>query len=698
MQFMKQNEVLYFTIIFVSLPTNLLVYMIETRLLTQELWELLIADGGDEVKALKAMKKQAERRGRVKRLLIKAIDKSSVGSFNGSIYYFGGKVYVPMQTKAFCKVLWDLLAFKIELPDSDLGKPYDIYTDCCNAVYAKPLCLSNSIMLFRNGVLDIEAGKFHKRFSKEFVSLYAVDYDYVPGASTFLWYTFLNQVLPDKMMQEVLQMFLGATFIDRAKVKIESIMILLGKGANGKSVVQQTVCGVLGEDYVSTMEVGRLCTRGADGDYAVAGINGKRLNYCTEMEVTDFYRKSARLKALVSGEGVTARMLYGSPFKAGNVPLLMANANELPIFNKKDGALIRRVYIIPFDVTVPPERQNKTLGDELRAEYPGILNWILEGRQKFIDGGYKLPPDVNLGRYIHDEQLEFNSVLKYMENVNGWLPCVENVSLAPLNWKSLTTLYNGYARWCKQNGIQGVSRVIFSHCLENEGGYVKKRFAEGYKFAVYGNITINTLRNDRYKAMRDEAPKTAVMWKDGVAYVSSMLALSEYSGVGVTTIRRLNREGKFKGHTKAYREKVLYEVEACTKILREEGVLATDEEKEIHSRLLKSLKYMRYVFNQRMEYTGLPYRMYGLDEEQIEDDIIKVPDDTTIDEIRVMARKAGYDTKKLDRYKTTPGAFGRGGKGFFEDRSEIPTTIEKRKYYQQRKKNMVKLENEDITV
>lgn len=60
-------------------------------------------------------------------------------------------------------------------------------------------------------------------------------------------------------------MFLGATFCDRQKVKIEHIMILLGHGANGKSVIQGAVKGVLGEDYVAEESIGKLCARGVEG-------------------------------------------------------------------------------------------------------------------------------------------------------------------------------------------------------------------------------------------------------------------------------------------------------------------------------------------------------------------------------------------------------------------------------------------------
>lgn len=648
------------------------------RRLTNEIWELMMADGGAEVEEMLSMKKREDRRGRCKRLLCKAIRESSLGVFNGQIHFFSGSVYASIGTRAFKDIIRDIMDRKAKMPDADLVKLADIYEDCLNVVYGKPLKIDNGVMLFKNGVLDVNAGKFYKRFDKKFVQMWSVDYEYNPQAKTFKWYQFINQVLPDKYLQDVLQMFLGATFVDRAKVKIEHILILLGKGANGKSVIQRAVCGVLGEEYVATQEVGRLCSRGIDGDEAVALINGRRLNYCTEMETTDFYRKSARLKAIVSGEKVPARFRYGIGFDAMNIPLLMANANQLPIFNKKDDALLRRIYVIPFDVVIPPEKQNKTLNDELTEEYPAILNWILEGREKFIENGYRLPTDVNLNRIVLAGESEFNLPLKFM-SVNGWMPKIQGVDIEPLNWIKLRVLYSGYERWCEQNELECIGKTAFCHVLETEGGYIKKRYGDGIRFAVYGDITINTLKRESKKLRRVEIgnPKAQLMWVDGTAWITSQKALAAYAGVGDSTVRRLIREGRFKEHTKAWREKKIYDVKACCAVMRSLKIIATDEEKAIQSRILKELKYLRYIFNQRMMYNGWPYRKYSLEEPQI-DGTITVPDTMSDAEVYEMAKAAGYDLSHWERFGKGRGIFGKGGKGFFNDVSEIPSDEEKK--------------------
>lgn len=617
--------------------------------LRDELWEIMMSDGGEALQRMNDQKRAIDRRGYAKRLLVKCIDRSSLGIFNGSIYFFAGKLYESISRAALRKVVFDVIESRMMLSNSDLCRLSDIYYDCENAVYARTLHVSNSVMVFRNGVLDVETGKFHRRFDRRFVQMWAVDYDYNPKAVTFLWRQFIDQVLPEKELQEVLQMFLGATFIDRRKVKIEHILILLGHGANGKSVVQNAVKGVLGPDYVSEQSIGKLCSRGIEGELAAAEINGKRLNYCTEMEVTDFFKKTARLKAIVSGERVTARQLYNNPYYVSNVPLLMANANQIPVFNKEDEAMLRRLYVIPFRVTIPEERQNKSLGSELEAEYPAILNWILEGRQKFIDNGYRLPQELSSETYIMAEHKEYNTALAFMTQKMNYKPKLKGVTMMPQRWITVKELYLAYQRWCIQNERECYSKIMFVSSLVDEGGFKRQRKSAGVSIAVYGGAEFE--KNKRRHAMEKnrtvDGDDVKHIWKDGVLYVFSLISLAKYAGVGVSMIRTLNNKGMFHPHTKAYKGHAAYDVEKCIEVMRNNNVIATDYQKQLIAKLGKQRTTHRKLYNDWCQRYNWPYRMYSRTEEQLEDDIKVVPDDTTFEETIEMAKRDGYDVSTV---------------------------------------------------
>lgn len=91
----------------------------------------------------------------------------------------------------------------------------------------------------------------------------------------------------------------------------------------------------------------------------IAFINGKRLNYCSEIQALEFGKDSDTLKSLISGEPTEARPIYGDNFTAYNIPLLMANANQMPYLKDWSYGMRRRICIIPFEVEIPKARQKK---------------------------------------------------------------------------------------------------------------------------------------------------------------------------------------------------------------------------------------------------------------------------------------------------------------------------------------------------
>lgn len=623
------------------------------QMLADELWDIAKED-----KLLRRARSHRrgwsmERRGAVKRILIRALDESSVGSFNERIYFFAGKLYEPIDKLTFRKVLYDIIDKNICLPDSDMIRLQDIYSDCENTAYSKKLNLSNSVMAFSNGILDIEKGVFHKKFSKEYIQIFSVDYNYNPNMKSFLWDNFLDEVLPDKKMQDVLQMFLGATFVDRKKVKIEKILILLGvTGANGKSVIQEAVKGVLGEEYVSEQPLSKLCCPGREGELAAAGIAGKRLNYCTEMDRMDFGRQTARIKTLVSGERIVASRKFIDPYYVTSIPLLMANANQMPAVSEKDTPMLRRLYIIPFNVTIPEERQNRSLGQELKKEYPAILNWILEGRKKFIENDYNLPVDTTTPTIMMQERSEYDSALYFVRKKMNYEANPTSQTTAVQKWVHLKVLYSAYCRWCMSNNIEAFGKAKFANTLA-DAGFLKNRDSGGIRFGVYGGADLEDRRrkNERQLArIRGKNTESYRIYIKKKLYIIGVENFAIYAGTSQSVISRLRREGAFLYHLKAVKNRVAFEAVPCLRILLDKNIISSDDMKDAINRFAEDMRQERRKFNDWAERNGLPYRKYKDDLKQADKSLIKVDDILTRDEAIEMAREAGYDVTELVRY------------------------------------------------
>jgi putative DNA primase/helicase len=73
---------------------------------------------------------------------------------------------------------------------------------------------------------------------------------------------------------------------------------------------------------------------------------------------------------------------------------LVIAGNHKPGLRSVDEAIRRRFHLIPFAVTIPPEERDKDLTEKLRAEWPGILAWMIEGCLAWQESGLNPPAAV----------------------------------------------------------------------------------------------------------------------------------------------------------------------------------------------------------------------------------------------------------------------------------------------------------------
>ncbi len=67
---------------------------------------------------------------------------------------------------------------------------------------------------------------------------------------------------------------------------------------------------------------------------------------------------------------------------------MMFCLNELPKTNDTSNGFYRRFLIAPFNVQIPKSKINPNLAkDIISNELPGIMNWVLEGRERLRMNG-----------------------------------------------------------------------------------------------------------------------------------------------------------------------------------------------------------------------------------------------------------------------------------------------------------------------
>lgn len=96
-----------------------------------------------------------------------------------------------------------------------------------------------------------------------------------------LWLRFLNEVIPEDQKQNILQEFIGLIGQASPVHKCDQMLVLLGGGSNGKSVIMNVIDSLFGEES-SRVDLASLTSR--NNEHSIAAIDGKSINLCHGIE------------------------------------------------------------------------------------------------------------------------------------------------------------------------------------------------------------------------------------------------------------------------------------------------------------------------------------------------------------------------------------------------------------------------------
>ena len=139
-----------------------------------------------------------------------------------------------------------------------------------------------------------------------------------------------------------------------------------------------TVAGIMGDYHRSAPIETFTASNGDRHPTDLAGLRGARLVTATETEEGRRWAES-RIKMLTGGDAVSARFMRQDFFEYKPAFKLFIAGNHKPSLRSVDEAIRRRFHLMPFAVTIPPEERDGELTEKLKAEWPGILAWMIEG-------------------------------------------------------------------------------------------------------------------------------------------------------------------------------------------------------------------------------------------------------------------------------------------------------------------------------
>lgn len=262
----------------------------------------------------------------------------------------------------------------------------------------------------KSGVVDLRNGTILEANKEQMLSRHS-DVEIDKGEPK-LWLKFLSEIFNNRTdIIEYIQRILG--YAMTGYTKEQSMFIFLGDGSNGKSLLLEVVSKILGS-YGTTSSVDILVERRnhSANMSEIARLNNIRTVITDETEMGDRLKESG-IKSMTSDHGyITARFLYGNEFTFKPKFKIFMATNHRPIIRGTDHGIWRRIKIIPFDVIIPDDKQDRYLGEKLYNERGKILWWMIEGSMKWFKDGLKTPNLISAA--ITDYRSEMDLVQRWI--------------------------------------------------------------------------------------------------------------------------------------------------------------------------------------------------------------------------------------------------------------------------------------------
>lgn len=425
--------------------------------------------------------------------------KCGIKSMKGKYYYFSGKIYEEVSEFAVCQA-YDQLLEQLGIANQMLNKTARKELFLGTIMAYNVLQPRNDLQCFKNLVVDLKEcdGKTLKgthRFSKEWPVVDYHDYPYLPDAHAPLFKKFLNEVLPDKMQRDILQMFLGLGLIQTSEAfdkttggprgTVELCLVLLGSGANGKSVLFNIICALFGKNHITSIDYDTITGEGDEGMRGRASIRSALFNWSSDSDAKKFgVKNTAMFKRIVSGEKYPYRLLGQDIQESANCPYLIFSLNQLPTLSEGTRGFLRRLQFVNFDVTIPRHKQDPNLAYKIiQNDLPGVFQWVLRGAKEIRRRHFQFPSsEVSLKTKIRS-LLPTNPVISWMLTYS--LRAEANAPTEIGTMIKSEVLYTCFKSFLENNNQDVPSIQTFGRSMSNQN-FQRKKMADGIYYICYG--------------------------------------------------------------------------------------------------------------------------------------------------------------------------------------------------------------------
>ncbi|MBO0142277.1 DNA primase [Agrobacterium sp. Ap1] len=299
---------------------------------------------------------------------------------------------------------------------------------------------------------NVKAKRGHRR---EDLITHVAPVEYKPRAQCPRWLRFLENMLPDKEVRRLVQVSSGLGLVG---ITVQYLFFHYGDGANGKSVYMETICRLLGEVAVTLPATSLIGESGSSGGASpdLARLLGRRLLRVKELPEGEDLKENL-VKELTGGETITARDLFAGYMDFDPIFVVIMSGNGYPKISGNDDGIWRRMAVVHWPVKVP-EAERREFEDMLsyfREEYPGILNWLIEGVNIYLKEGLVIPDAVRSATQEYRDDMDRTS--SFVARC-----IVRDETAEPLQAKYL---YSAYCRFTEDEGGKPINVTAFGRAM-----------------------------------------------------------------------------------------------------------------------------------------------------------------------------------------------------------------------------------------
>lgn len=307
----------------------------------------------------------------------------------------------------------------------------------------------------RNGTVDLKSGELLPP-DRDLLLTRGVEIDYEPDTVAEEFQSFLNTIFGSS--QEVIgyvQRFFGYSLT--GEVSEHALAIFYGDGANGKTQLLNAVMYVMGSNAIAAPDGLLVQRKSTPHDERIATLRGRRLVLSSELE-DESHLAEALVKQLTGGDRLSARHLYGQRFEFDPTHTLVLVTNHLPRVSGTDGAIWRRIKIVPFQVVISADDRIPDYGKQLAHKYgSAILSWMVQGAVKWYQSG------------LNEPELVKREVETFRAGEDVFAQFLEECTISDPGLTPVQDLLRAWSGWCKSKQMRVGRNHEFSRRLRSHG-------------------------------------------------------------------------------------------------------------------------------------------------------------------------------------------------------------------------------------